>query len=216
GSNLARRRVDAGGDVDGDDRGPAAVDALDQLGRRRPRRAVEAGAEERVDNDVEALGIGRLDRLPTGLAKEAGGDAPVAAIRASPADDPETPSTGIRAHRLPRDRRASALHQLRHGVRVAGVAGLDRPHLVGGVERLVHPAHARRGTTTATAAASSREWVMERSIAPASTWSAQAAVRPERRTDGFGRPAISISFQVKRTPQPSALPTASLPAKRAA
>ena len=57
---------------------------------------------------------------------------------------------------------------------------------------------------------------MERSIGPAPTRCAHAAVRPESRTPGFGRPAISISFQVKRTPQPSALPTASLPAKRAA
>ena len=66
------------------------------------------------------------------------------------------------------------------------------------------------------AAASSREWVMDRSIGPAATFSAQAAVFPESVTDGFGRPTISISFQVKRTPQPSALPTASLPANRPA
>jgi len=46
--------------------------------------------------------------------------------------------------------------------------------------------------------------------------SAKAAVFPESRTVGFGLPAISISFHVKRTPQPSALPTASLPAKRPA
>ena len=33
--------------------------------------------------------------------------------------------------------------------------------------------------------------------APAPTFSAQAAVRPVRKTPGFGRPRISISFQVK-------------------
>ena len=66
------------------------------------------------------------------------------------------------------------------------------------------------------AAASSREWVIERSIAPARTRSANAAVRPESVTAGFGRPTISTSLHVKRTPQPSALPTASLAAKRAA
>ena len=57
---------------------------------------------------------------------------------------------------------------------------------------------------------------MDRSIAPARTRSANAAVRPVSRTAGFGRPTISTSLHVKRTPHPSALPTASLPAKRAA
>ena len=42
--------------------------------------------------------------------------------------------------------------------------------------------------------------------------------RPDSRTDGFGRPTISMSFQAKAraTPKPSAFPTASLPAKRPA
>ena len=72
--------------------------------------------------------------------------------------------------------------------------------------------------TTATAEASSRECVIERSIAPASTRSAQAATRPESRTEGFGRPAISMSFHAnaRATPKPSAFPTASLPANRPA
>ncbi len=61
------------------------------------------------------------------------------------------------------------------------------------------------------AAAISRECVIDRSIGPAWTRSANAAVRPDSRTPGFGRPTISISFHVKRTPQPSAFPTASLP-----
>src|SRR5207237_60061 len=66
------------------------------------------------------------------------------------------------------------------------------------------------------AAASSREWVIERSIRRAPLRSAHAFVRPARRTAGFGRPTISISFHVKRTPIQSAFPTASLPAKRPA
>ena len=66
------------------------------------------------------------------------------------------------------------------------------------------------------AAAISRECVIDRSIAPAWTRSAKAAVRPDNRTPGFGRPTISISFHVNRTPQPSAFPTASLPANRPA
>jgi hypothetical protein len=64
--------------------------------------------------------------------------------------------------------------------------------------------------------ASSRECVIESSILPAPTRSAQALVRPESVTPGFGRPAISISRQVNQTPDPRAFPTASLPAKRAA
>ena len=41
------------------------------------------------------------------------------------------------------------------------------------------------------------ECVIDRSIRPAPTLSAQAAVRPERLTPGFGRPRISISRHVK-------------------
>src|SRR5207249_9236977 len=94
--------------------------------------------------------------------------------------------------------------------RVHVVALLGGAHLVRRVERLEHQA----SLTTATALASSRECVIDRSIAPAPTPSAHSASRPLRRTDGFGRPAISISRQAnaRATPNPSALPTASLPA----
>ena len=68
----------------------------------------------------------------------------------------------------------------------------------------------------ATAAAIPLECVIERSMPPALTRLAQAAVRPVRLTPGFGRPTISISRHVNGTPKPSALPTASLPANRAA
>ena len=51
--------------------------------------AVEAGAEEGVDHDVAAFdGVG-LDGLPARLAEHAGGDPPVAAVRAAAADDGE-------------------------------------------------------------------------------------------------------------------------------
>ena len=71
-------------------------------------------------------------------------------------------------------------------------------------------------STTATAPAMPLECVIERSIAPAWTRSANSATLPESVTRGFGRPAISMSRHMNSTPQPSALPTASLPAKRAA
>jgi len=62
------------------------------------------------------------------------------------------------------------------------------------------------------------ECVIERSIAPARTFSAQAFVRPESCTEGFGRPTISMSRHANALaiPKPIDLPTASLPAKRAA
>src|SRR5581483_3293314 len=103
--------------------------------------------------------------------------------------------------------RPRALHQL---VERPFVCLLGAPRLGRGQQRN----HA--STTTATAAASSCECVIESSIRPAPTRSAKRAVRPLRWTPGFGRPFTSISFQVKYTPEPSALPTASLAAKRPA
>ena len=70
--------------------------------------------------------------------------------------------------------------------------------------------------TTQAAPAIVWEWVSETSISRMPTRSAYPAVRPVSVTPGFGGPTISMSFQVNRTPQPSALPTASLPQKRAA
>ena len=99
------------------------------------------------------------------------------------------------------------------------MSGFRPPDLVRREERLEphEPSVGSSGMTTATAAASSRECVIESSIWPAPIRvGIPAAVRPLRCTPGFGRPWISISFQVKYTPQPSALPTASLAANRPA
>ena len=74
----------------------------------------------------------------------------------------------------------------------------------------------RAPCTSATAPATPLECVIERSATVSPRCSAKASVRPESVTVGFGRPTISISRHEKSTPQPSALPTASLPAKRAA
>ncbi len=51
--DLAARGIDPGGDVAGDHRRAAAVDRLDRRGGRLPRRALEAGAEDRVDDRPE-------------------------------------------------------------------------------------------------------------------------------------------------------------------
>src|SRR5262249_26775520 len=106
-----------------------------------------------------------------------------------------------------------ALHQL---LQRARVRLLGDPRLVRGQERLeshlAAPSSLRRdligrlrrayaaisfGTTTAPAAASSRECVIESSIRTSPSRSAQRAVRPLRWTPGFGRPRTSISFHVK-------------------
>ena len=170
---------------------------------------MEAGAEERVDDHVGLLDGDRLDRVATLLAEDACGDPAVTSVRAVAADNRDPARVGEPQQHLAGDRRTRPLHQL--GDVVALLRG---PHLGGAVERLEHQA----SSTTATAEASSRECVIERSIEPASTCFAQAATRPDSRTDGFGRPTISMSFQAKAraTPNPSAFPTASLPAKRPA
>src|SRR5262249_6894493 len=129
----------------------------------------------------------------------------VTAVVAAAADDGD-PAGELVEHEVG-DGAAGALHQLleRSSVRLLRV-----PRLLGCQQR------DHDSTTTATAAASPRDWVMLPSIRAAPSRSAASAVRPESCTPGFGRPAISISFQVKWTPVPSALPTASFAANRPA
>jgi hypothetical protein len=135
--DLAGRRINARGQVDGDDVRSRGVDPLDQGSRLGARLAVEARAEERVDHDVVPVQVVRdLLRLATGFAKHSGGNAAVTPVRALPAHAREPCRLRERCHRLPRHHRPRALHQLADRVRVAGVALLGRAHLPGGVERL--------------------------------------------------------------------------------
>ena len=173
--DLAGRRVDTGRDVDRDDRPAAGVHQLDHPGRILARRFGEPDAEQRVDDDVRSTKVADafddLD-LATRLAQHAGADLSVATVVALAADD------GHAAGEAPQDdfgnRRPCALHQFveRTGVRFFGPA-----RLVGGEQRLQPHSGSN---ATATAAASSREWVIESSIRPAPTFSAHAAVRPLR------------------------------------
>src|SRR4029077_1363708 len=116
-------------------------------------------------------------------------------------------------------------HDAREGTAlVVGLAGLRAEPLHTGPDRRVarerlseidHPHlrardHADASCTSATAPATPREWLIERSATVSPRRSADASVRPESLTAGWGRPTISISRQEKSTPQPSALPTASL------
>ena len=203
--------IDARGEVDCDDLRVRRVDPPDELRGLRARLAAKSRAEERVDDDV-VLGLeilGLVDCVAR-LAERRRCDPPVTAVRPTAADTRETTCGRERKHRLAGDRPPRSLHELGDRVRVAGVTLLRGVHLGRVVERLEHYA----GETTQTALASSRECVIERSISPAATLSAYAAVRPESRTLGFGRPTISTSRQVKRMPHPRAFPTASLPANR--
>ena len=194
------------------------VDPLDQLGGLRPRLAAGTPCRRaRRRRRRSRRARRRLVRDVPRLAEDARRDAPVAAVRAAAADAREAPRRRVREHRLARDRRPRPLHQL--GDRVGVVRDTaPRPRASPRRCRAARSgsAHRRAGSRRRSPPRSRASASSRGRSAPAWTRSANAAVRPERRTPGFGRPTISISFHVKRTPQPSALPTASLPAKRAA
>ena len=158
--DLARRGVDARGEVHGDDGGTGGVHPLDQRRRLGPGLPGEAGAEEGIDDHVCALDRMRLDGVATGFAQDARCDPAVTAVRALAADDGEALGSREGGERLVRDCRAGALHQLRRRLRVPRIALLGGPHLRGRVERLREGAlrHPRRRTrrTRAPASASSR------------------------------------------------------------
>ena len=179
------------GHVDGDDGASGGVDQLDHPRGVLAGRVAQADPEQRVDDHIRLAEVAEAvddSHLAPALLEQARTDASVTAVVAAAADDGHP--AGEAAEHDVRHGRPCAIHQL--GQR-PGVRGLGNAGLVGREERL--EPHA--STTTATAAASSREWVIDSSILPAPTFSAHAAVRPERCTPGFGRPRISISFHVK-------------------
>ena len=147
-----------------------------------PGSPVEAGAEQRVDHDVRAREIVGLDRVASCVAQESRGDAPVPAVRVLAADDREAAGARERAERLTGDRRRRALHQLVRRVRVAGVPRLGRAHLVGGVERLVHPAATRRRAAAGAVRPGRRRTSRRPSCASGSARRRCRASRPARRT----------------------------------
>ena len=152
---------------------------------------MEADAEQRVDDDVGRAEIAdAVDHgdVTSGLAQHTCAHAAVAAVVPLAADDRH--AAGVLAEDEVGGGRPGPLHQLLEG---ALMRFFGATRLVGGEERL--QPHA--GNATAIAAASSRECVIESSIVPAPTRSANAAVRPLRCTPGFGRPRTSISFHVK-------------------
>src|SRR5207342_3214837 len=126
------------------------------------------------------------DTVPARADQLARDDEPVPAVGPRAAPDRDASRVGEAAERLLGHAPARALHELDGSARVRRLRGA---HLLGRVESLeaptrrAHPASA----TTQTAAARSREWVMERSIGPAPSRLDQASTRPERNTAGLGR-----------------------------
>src|SRR5262249_9006181 len=194
-----------GGELGGHGRRLRGFDALDQPRRVLPGGAGEAGPERGVDDHVRALEP--LARLQARLGEHLKRDAPVAPVRALAAHGRDAPRVREAVQHCVRNPTTRPFH---HGLDVMALLG--GAHLARRVERREHH------STIATAFASSRECVIERSIEPAPRVSAQRATRPLSLTEGFGRPEISTSSQAKAraTPKPRALPTASLPAKRPA
>ena len=141
------------------------VHPLDLRSRFRPRLAPEPGAEQRVDDDVVAL-----RRRPS--------RPPRARPRAGPAP---RPARRRRSSRRRRRRRSAARPGTRPSPRArrrrrpapsAPGSNRDSPGSAPPPTASRRPCTAARsrysrGETTAIAAASSREWVIERSIAPA-------------------------------------------------
>ena len=107
--------------------------------RLRPRRAVEARSEESVDDDLVAVELVRLVGDMSRLAENARRDPPVSSVRAAAADTREGRRARKGEHRLARDGRPGALHQL-GATPGTGVPLLGRTHLGGAVERLERPA----------------------------------------------------------------------------
>ncbi len=111
--DLAAGGVDPGGDVAGDDRRAAAVDRRDRRRGGLPRRAGEAGAEDRVDDRAGAgqpgVEVGRRAARTKSSAVSTSkpipasrrrGDLTVAAVVALAADDPHRALRGEPGDRL--------------------------------------------------------------------------------------------------------------------
>ena len=98
---------------------------------------MEAGAEQRIDDDVASLDRIGLDGLETRLAQDARRDPSVTTIRTVPAHDGEPAGAGVRLHGLGGNDGARPLHQLGHGGRESRVRLLGGTHLGGAAEGLI-------------------------------------------------------------------------------
>ena len=151
--HLTGRGVDPGGDVDGGNPCAGVVDRLDQPRGLRPRLAVKARSEQRVENDLGAPGLVRHLRVLPGSAQDLGRDPAVSSVLAAAADSHEALRVRPPPHRLLGDGTAGPFHELFFGARIALLRGA---HLVSGVQGLKHPARRGKRQPPAHANASSR------------------------------------------------------------
>ena len=152
--DLAGGGVHPRRDIDRDDGHAGGVDLLDLTRRLRPGLALEAGAEEGVDDDVCVRRdvFSRLDDLGP---EQPGRDPPVAAVRPLAADRDDA-GAGIVVGDRRGNRTAGSVHQLGNRVGIPRIALFRRAHLLRGVERLKHPvATPRKSRRRARASASS-------------------------------------------------------------
>ena len=193
---------------------PRRVHPLDQRRRVRPRlrRGTRCRrARRRRRPSPTPARSSRLDDVASGLAEDPRGDPPVTAVRAAAAHDGYAPRVRDTPVAPPAATAAPARSiSSPADVRVARIPLLGGAHLGRGVEGLVH--HGRdagerrreigdRSPRRSCASASARG----RSRA-SPTRSANASVLPASVTPGFGRPTISISFQVKSDAAAERLP----------
>ena len=99
---------------------------------------MEARAEKGIDDHVCLLDGSRLDGIETLVPQDPCCDPPVAPVRTAAADDRDPVRIREELQHLAGHRSAGPLHQLRRGLRVAGVPLLRRAHLGRAVERLKH------------------------------------------------------------------------------
>ena len=146
--DLACRRIHAGGHVNRHHRHAGAADRLDRPCRFLARLAVEAGAEDRVDDDVPRRQLGsHLGNLRRELR---GRDPAIAAVRALAADRDDA-RAGIVARHHRCNGGARPFHH-----RLDVVPFLRRLHLFSRVERLEFTHRLRQPPSPARASATSR------------------------------------------------------------
>ena len=211
--DLAGRGVDAGREVDRDDRHAGRVHRLDQRGRLRARLAVEAGAEQRVDDHV-----GAARRPCVSSASRPASRRMRAAIRPSPPFEPPPHTAAIRRASGKRSQHLVG-DRARRRAPSAPATSCPAPRPPASRPRCRAARSSSLGIGDDADRRRELARVRHREVDRARAEPLRPGARSGRRacTAGFGRPTISISFQVKRpTPKPSALPTASLPAKRPA
>ena len=218
--DLTGRRVHTRGKVDCKNVCARVVHSLDQRRRLGARHAGEPGPEQRVEDHVRLPEVGlarrRVDdaHLPARRLELARGDPPVAAVRATAADD--RPALRRRERARARHAPSACPHAPSARARSPGSPGIRAS-----AARISSAVYSGSSSGIGDDGNRLRELprVRHRQVdlarADALRPGGDAPRQPHRR---LRPPTISMSFHAnaRATPNPSALPTASLPAKRPA